>query len=754
MANWQVLIDGVDKTSIVRPVGKFKLGRRLGSETLEFTLIDPTGAYEVPEGAVIRVLHLGSEVFEGLERITVKTDLQMSGIRVMEVSAVDYNVLVDMDVIKAAASRSVDESDKDRITWLVTTYGTKGITAGAGVQELVASLPQGSDGIPRQDLGWQTLGKAIQAVAKYAGGGGRFYVDRDKDLKYGLFDGVIAAPFNFSTKPNNSTTFKIRNFELTEDKIDKVHRVVVRGLGGIEVTRELASLPPAAKIVEDTFFDPDITSVAQANAAGDQYLAEHGVTQFQGSLETRKPGLDPGMTIQITHGVYGLNAAPFLISSIDVKIKGADIAYKVNFGTSKPDLATLSQGTSTQITQAAEGAAGEVVEEAIADLSVAGANLVPNSSFENNALGSWAAGANWVFSFLPESPDLPFDRNRTARLEATAAAVGELVSPPIQVVRTDDYWASFWRFIRATNGNVIAELREYSDTAGTTLVQTTTLLSKGTTDSAWARTLARFGPNDQLGRVEFHASTVSVRFAWRMTGTPTVELDVDGVQLERGPIHTAYAPTPYELMDESVFGDTIADGGITGVKITDDAITAAKIQAGAVTTEKLAANAVVAGKIAAGTITSGHIATSGLDADVIKTGTLEIGGVAGAIDFIKVYNSSGQLIAYLDETGYYSIDPGDPNIYIKLNESGLFLTRDDGVNWLTAFDQFGLHADAVEIGIEPGGSNLIPNAGLEIAAFTSPLSKIWTVTADWDDGLSQVLVDVSGSSLNLTSAAY
>jgi hypothetical protein len=154
------------------------------------------------------------------------------------------------------------------------------------------------------------------------------------------------------------------------------------------------------------------------------------------------------------------------------------------------------------------------------------------------------------------------------------------------------------------------------------------------------------------------------------------------------------------------------------------------------------------------------LATNALDATTITTGTLSIGGNPNTPDFLLVYNASGDLIGRWDQFGLVVIDPTNSSRAMRfqngvLQFTGAYVGTSTPDNaWTTAISADGIIADTIKLGTAPGGHNAVPNAGFELANFTTLLGKVWTLTTDWDDALSQVFVDVSGSSLTLISAAY
>ena len=158
--------------------------------------------------------------------------------------------------------------------------------------------------------------------------------------------------------------------------------------------------------------------------------------------------------------------------------------------------------------------------------------------------------------------------------------------------------------------------------------------------------------------------------------------------------------------------------------------------------------------IAAGSIISEHISTVGLDADVIKAGTLSIGGAANVPDFLLVFNQAGEEIGRWDANGLLIKDPVNTARQVRMLNGVLSFSGDGGATWTTAIDSQGITADAIKVGIAPGGHNSIPNASFELTEFSLTQSKVWTAITDWATSLSSVNVNTGATELKLSDASY
>lgn len=736
---WVVTIAGTDRSSLIlRDTFGVSVRGAQREGVCQFVVSDPSGSLSIVHDQVVRVTDSGTEVFEGPIRALRKHDLGTKGPRRYEVTAKDYTCLLDDDVIDVA-SRSTSESDQARVIWLVGTYGNKGVTAQATptghVAQLLANMPVGDDGIPRQDFGGKTLREALNQVAALAGA--YLYVDGDLELHW--FAGLVgdAAPFGLSDAPNGSTTFGYHDLDLPEDYVEFVDEVLVRGTG-VQDWVNRGSPPPLSTRRRAVLDDPDVTSAAQIAAAGAAFLAAHNIQQ-DGALVTTKAGLLPNMVVQITNALWGLSAAQYRVQEVGMKLLGRTSAeYTVRFGSLPVSLSALvgSQQGALERTQ------GRLVDiqtntPSIADLSVAGANLVPNSSMESGSDGSWEVGSRWTFGFTPTGDELAFHGAAVARALLTGTDAADLtLAKPILVDHTDDYHLSFWSFLRARSAGR-AEAWAIEQAADGTVLASTKFADIGAVEAAWTRHSLHLGPNSQKGRTPFQSTTTKVTLAFRTTGSANMTWDVDGVQVERGLIITAYAPSPQELVDAQI-GPT---------QIADDAIT----------TPKIAAGAVVAGQLAAGSVTAVNIAASGISANSLLGGALVIQHTNddSQVDYITVLNDDGVEIARLSNNGLALTDPNNSLLRLRLKDGVLEFSEDGGTQWTTAISALGISADAITLGTAPGGHNAVPNASMELAAFQTPLSKVWTVAADWGTTIgTDVNVTKSGDALVLTTYTF
>lgn len=638
----QVLVNGVDVSALHKTQGFAIRNTGLGIVVADCSFVDVAGTAVINLEHVMRILDGAVEIFEGpirwREREAVM-DPMPSPKKTYAVKAQDFTSYLADDVIDVPTVRTGSRTDKAEVEYLVTTFSTKGITGGT---------PVVSTGTISRDIDYtgMNLYEALEEASKWLGT--RFYVDSNLVLHW-FVNEVAASSFNLSDAPNGSTTFGYRKLRMQDDSAEYANAVFVTGTG---ISGWRPSPPPAGATRRAiSLRDASVTTQAQLDAAGDAALAKYGIVGPI-TLETFTPGLKAGNTVQLTNALWGLAAVTYNILQVETSYNQNtnSLVYKVTLNSKPVDLGSMLSSGQQQTTVIA--AAIPTASEIAVDLTAGGANLVPNSSFEDGT--AWAVGTNWVIGFNP-GLGLAFQGNKEARGTPVVAGLTPLASPLIKVVRTDDYWFSAYVWMRAyTSGSFRVKLVEYDNALN--VLATNVIATITATHTNWTRYSKRFGANSQFGRTAFHANTTQVGVEFDMFGTGTLTVSVDGVQLERGMLLTAYAPAPYELAEGSVTTTKIADDAITTPKVAANAIVAGKIAADAVAAENIMANAITAAKIAAGSITADKLAAILVLASTIKTAEsgkrveLDDGGIV-------LYDSSGGILVRIPTT----TDP----VYVK-----------------------------------------------------------------------------------------
>lgn len=633
---YRLTVAGIDRSAIAEQV---RYTHRAYGDTsrLSFELFDEQGTVTVADDEEVILTADGVKVFAGYVRQRRQSDTGVASQRRWMVECQDYTTLLAEDVVDVSATRPAGESDSARIAALFATFGTRNIVIGPSVQTLRASMPE-------QTFFGLTLHQCLTEIAKVTRGS--FFVDFDKVLHYFRSE-TLVAPFSLSDNPNGSTTFGYEEFSLAHDSTLKVNAVFVVGTG-VSLWRYLGGTPPPVSSRRATVLnDPAIVDTAEAQARGDDFLATYGSSAQPSSLVTYKHGLRAGMLVNVTHSGHGIAGVPYRITSIDAEILSRRVKYTVLFGSRPADITDIL-GRTESLIGAAVGQAAEAVA-AVADLSVGGGNQVRNSSFEDQT--AWGADSGWAVGFDPVTPDEPFHGSKTARFVGSSAgnALHIPLAERIPVAISDHYWISAWRFVRSmAGGSFRMEIRELT-AAGA--VAATHTIDVTTADSEWRRMALHFAPAAGPGITAWHLSTKSIRILFYPLGTGTKVVDIDGVQVERGKLLTAYAPAPYELVDQSVGTTKIEDDAVTSAKIIANAVVAGKVAADAIGAAQIQANAIGADKIDAGAVRAQHLLIAGGRSPLIDNPDFEAGSfeVSGEVDGWVVTQPAGATVRITDD---------------------------------------------------------------------------------------------------------
>lgn len=554
--------------------------------TLAFRAEDDAGTLDLDPEDELVLTDGGVKAFAGYLRQLNQTDDGRSSARVFDCIAQDYTSALSDDVVDVPFFRDGNESDKSVITALFAAFGTRGVVVGTEVQTLRATMGVG------QEFFGLNLHQAVTEVEKIVGAS--FFVDFDKRLHHYTSESN-AAPFNVSDDPNYSTTFEYEAFRLPQDSVETVNAVFVIG-DGISGWRYKGGSPPAAGSRRAAVLRNDeVKTQAQLDVFGDAYLASNSDPRLPGQLITFRGGLRAGMTLQVTHAGHGLTAVSYRIQSIEARGQTRDrIAYSVRFGSKPVTLGEVIGRTTQELGRVASVLSD--TQTKVLDLSIAGANVVPNSSLEDGT--AWSVGAQWVIGFDP-TPNAAYAGTKVGRVTLAAQTAGNLVTPLITVDRTDDWWISAFRFIRSRTSGTFRIYVEELDSTNALL--RTTVANFTAVDTEWKRQAWHFGPAASADVIAWMPTTAKVRLGFSSAGAAaTLSADVDGAQIERSKILTAYAPSPTDLLTAPITTTQIADDAITTPKLATNAVVAGKIAAGAVTTDVLAAGAVTAGKMEIG----------------------------------------------------------------------------------------------------------------------------------------------------------
>jgi len=516
-------------------------------------------------------------VFAGDITNRVRTDKGGgTGPRVYRFTAQDFTGRLEDNVITDA--RSVTESVSARVAWIMG-YSNRGLTF-----THVATIATTID--PFDYTGMSVRAGLAQVAALI---GAILYVDDGKDLHFFVTESN-PAPFDLVRPSATSGNPPYRDFVLNDATPRLAHAVFVKG-DGVALWRTAVGAPTNNTRQERAVVDNNIKTVADADAAGDAILAKWSDPALTGSYSVRKPGLKGGMQQRIANPAWAVDAT-FVITRVTTTLIGPRLGqYAVEFAQHY-----LCSPTDASFATAAVTLPVQVKSEVTAviiDLSIAGANQIRNSSFEQSS--DWTVGSLWTMGYASANP---YHGTETARCAPSGTDAAELVTTAfIPVDRTADWWVSFWSYLSArTSGTARAQLREYNS-SGTLLASTS--MNIAAAEPGWTRHSGHLGPTTTDTRLAFQATTVKVKVAFYTTGSAHLTWEIDALQLENSAVLTSYAPAPYELADASVSTATLADLAVTlgkmaalsvdTTKLVDASITAAKIAAAAVTTAAFAA---------------------------------------------------------------------------------------------------------------------------------------------------------------------
>lgn len=285
---------------------------------------------------------------------------------------------------------------------------------------------------------------------------------------------------------------------------------------------------------------------------------------------------------------------------------------------------TSSALAANAVTQAAIAAgavgnaqlAASAVQAGNLAVTVGGANLVSNSSFEDTtALGGASpyAIANMTTGYDTASAP-PFG---TYSFKVQRAATGDsyfLMSLPGVTGATlngQKVTISFYAKADVASSLFAGVFLQDGHGAGAANLQPSITTS-------WAR----YSTTVTIAASTFTAAD-SIHLVMRpLADIATNNVYFDGVQVELGDILTAYAPRTDELLTGVVGTNNIAANAVTAAKIAAGTITAAQIAAGTITSSQIAAGTITASNIAAGTITGSLIAAATITGSLIAAATI------------------------------------------------------------------------------------------------------------------------------------
>lgn len=150
--------------------------------------------------------------------------------------------------------------------------------------------------------------------------------------------GTNAAPYSLSDSPDLSASFPYKNLsEFTEAPL--ANKVIVIGRD-FTTTRTRGAEADYGRWLVAKLVNLDITTTAQANAIGDQFLIEVAASTSY-SLEAHEPGLRAGQDVTLVNSARSIDTS-FMIMSLSKRFERAGLAtYGVQLGKYIPSLAAI-----------------------------------------------------------------------------------------------------------------------------------------------------------------------------------------------------------------------------------------------------------------------------------------------------------------------------------------------------------------------------------------------------------------------------
>ena len=284
------------------------------------------------------------------------------------------------------------------------------------------------------------------------------------------------------------------------------------------------------------------------------------------------------------------NGESFYVDDMQAELGDVVTAYA-------PKIGEILVGTITSdkiVTLASDKLTGQLAAAQLA-VSIGGGNLLSNTNAErpDGSVTPWQAG--FGASVATSADTAKFGAKSFKLTQGGASSGGYLYgNTASNFVQGEKVVGSAW--VRTTSSRgVILGIQEYNAAGGylgSAAASAVVVPANTWTRLIFTATLAQ-------------ATVAKIDVYVQEQGAAAAEvMYIDGIQLERGDMATAYAPMPDEILPGSIGATQIADDGVTAPKILAGAVVAGKINTDAVTAGTIATNAVTAAKIAAGAVTT------------------------------------------------------------------------------------------------------------------------------------------------------
>ena len=250
----------------------------------------------------------------------------------------------------------------------------------------------------------ETPRQVLDKLAKLAGA--EWYVDFAASPCLHYFDaGTNAAPFSLSNNPDMAASFPYD--KLVDTRVaPKANKVLVIGAGAVTATRTTGAEGDYGRWLVTTHKDRNLTTTAQAEAAGDALLATL-ITAPSYSMLVKEAGLwRSGQDVTIVNAARSLNAA-FEIKRVRTTFEGGGFAeFQIEVGAYIPELPELIAKPHQDAPHNAPlehehsgGADGPLVPVGNVDPEPYHPGNTHNHSFSASVTGTSAAGSSHNHSF-------------------------------------------------------------------------------------------------------------------------------------------------------------------------------------------------------------------------------------------------------------------------------------------------------------------------------------------------------------------
>ncbi|GAC1618088.1 MAG: hypothetical protein NVS9B1_27300 [Candidatus Dormibacteraceae bacterium] len=306
--------------------------------TCEFDIIDVANSVSATDEATLTVTEVSSAtvLFGGFVRSRRITVLATG--RIIHILATDYNSLLDRAIV-ISDKRAAGESDKTRLTYLMTTYGPQFSSDYTQIATLNASMPA-------QKFIAITLRQAIERVLGQASTKSSYYVDPTGRLVTYDRTVVTAAPFNVRVGTPLGGEIAPEGLEVDNDASNLANAVYIVGAtaAGSGWFTDTTSIATYGR--RERFFNaPDSDLASKASQVGLAVLADQKNPIPRGVFTTKSPndGWRIGQSITINSTQHGLTNQSYRIARVTAHyLSGVgDREYTIEVGAAQVSMPAL-----------------------------------------------------------------------------------------------------------------------------------------------------------------------------------------------------------------------------------------------------------------------------------------------------------------------------------------------------------------------------------------------------------------------------